>query len=65
LTGEYIASDAGLGYILLSASGEMNTSLLFGVLIVLSVLAMVFFYAIEILEKLLIPWHVSQRSHAQ
>jgi len=65
LTGEYIASDTGLGYILLSASGEMNTALLFGVLIVLSVLAMIFFYAIELLEKLLIPWHVSQRSHAQ
>lgn len=65
LTGEYIASDSGLGYILLSASGEMNTSLLFGVLIVLSILAMIFFYAIEILEKLLIPWHVSQRSQAR
>lgn len=65
LTGEYIASDSGLGYILLSASGEMNTSLLFGVLIVLSILAMLFFYAIEILEKFLIPWHVSQRSHIQ
>ena len=65
LTGEYIASDSGLGYILLSASGEMNTSLMFGVLIVLSILAMLFFYAIEILEKFLIPWHVSQRSHIQ
>jgi len=65
LTGEYIASDSGLGYILLSASGEMNTALLFGVLIVLSVLAMIFFYAIELLEKLLIPWHVSQRTHAR
>ena len=65
LTGEYIASDSGLGYILLSASGEMNTALLFGVLIVLSILAMIFFYAIELLEKLLIPWHVSQRSHTQ
>ncbi len=65
LTGEYIASDSGLGYILLSASGEMNTALLFGVLIVLSVLAMIFFYIIEIMEKLLIPWHVSQRRHAR
>lgn len=65
LTGEYIASDSGLGYILLSASGEMNTSLMFGVLIVLSILAMIFFYAIEILEKLLIPWHVSQRGQAR
>lgn len=65
LTGEYIASDSGLGYLLLSASGEMNTSLLFSILIVLSILAMVFFYAIEILEKLLIPWHVSQRGHTR
>jgi len=64
LTGEYIASDSGLGYVLLSASGEMNTSLLFGVLIVLSILAMIFFYVIEILERLLIPWHVSQRKQA-
>ena len=65
LTGAYIASDSGLGYILLSASGEMNTALLFGGLIVLSILAMLFFYAIELLEKLLIPWHVSQRTHVQ
>ena len=65
LTGEYIASDAGLGYILLSASGELNTALLFGVLIFLSVLAMAFFYAIEMLERILIPWHVSQRSQSR
>lgn len=64
LTGEFIGSDSGLGYLLLTSMGEMNTALLFAVLVVLSILAMAFFYAIEILERLLIPWHVSQRSHA-
>lgn len=64
LTGEFIGSDSGLGYLLLSASGQLDTALLFAVLVVLSILAMAFFYAIEILERLLIPWHVSQRSHA-
>lgn len=64
LTGEFIGSDSGLGYLLLTAMGELNTALLFAVLVVLSVLAMAFFYAIEVLEKLLIPWHVSQRTHA-
>ena len=63
LTGEFIGSDNGLGYLLLSAAGELDTALLFAILFVLSLLAMAFFYAIELLERLMIPWHVSQRAH--
>ena len=63
LTGEFIGSDNGLGYLLLSAAGELDTALLFAILFVLSLLAMAFFYAIEVLERLMIPWHVSQRAH--
>ena len=63
LTGEFIGSDKGLGYVLVQASGNLNTPLLFATLVVLSVLAMLFFYAVEALERLLIPWHVSQRVH--
>ena len=62
LTGEFIGSDNGLGYLLLSAAGELDTALLFAILFVLSLLAMAFFYAIEVLERLMIPWHVSQRA---
>jgi NitT/TauT family transport system permease protein len=61
LTGEFIGSDKGLGYVLLQASGNLNTTLLFATLVVLSVLAMVFFYAVEVVERLTIPWHVSHR----
>ena len=63
LTGEFIGSDKGLGYVLLQASGNLNTPLLFATLVVLSVLAMVFFYAVEVVERFAIPWHVSQRGH--
>jgi NitT/TauT family transport system permease protein len=63
LTGEFIGSDRGLGYVLVQASGMLNTPLLFATLVVLSALAMVFFYAVELLERALIPWHVSQRGH--
>lgn len=63
LTGEFIGSDRGLGYVLVQASGMLNTPLLFATLVVLSALAMVFFYAVELAERLLIPWHVSQRGH--
>jgi NitT/TauT family transport system permease protein len=62
LTGEFIGSDKGLGYVLLQASGNLNTPLLFATLVTLSLLAMAFFYAVEALERILIPWHVSQRS---
>ncbi len=63
LTGEFIGSDRGLGYVLVQASGQLNTPLLFATLVVLSVIAMAFFYAIEVLERVCVPWHVSQRGH--
>jgi NitT/TauT family transport system permease protein len=63
LTGEFVGSDKGLGYVLLQASGNLNTTLLFATLVVLSVVAMIFFYAVELIERILIPWHVSQRAH--
>lgn len=63
LTGEFIGSDKGLGYVLVQASGNLNTSLLFATLVILAALAMAFFYVLEVVERLSIPWHVSQRSH--
>jgi NitT/TauT family transport system permease protein len=63
LTGEFIGSDRGLGYVLVQASGSLNTALLFATLVVLSLIAMAFFYLVEMVERLFIPWHVSQREH--
>lgn len=63
LTGEFVGSDKGLGYMLVQASGNLNTALLFATLVVLSALAMAFFYVIEVLERITIPWHASQRQH--
>jgi NitT/TauT family transport system permease protein len=63
LTGEFIGSDKGLGYLLVQASGSMDTPLLFATLVILSLIAMVFFYAVEFAERLMIPWHVSQRGN--
>lgn len=63
LTGEFVGSDRGLGYVLVQASGNLNTALLFAALVILSIVAMVFFYAVELVERILIPWHVSQRAH--
>ncbi len=60
---EFVASDRGLGYLLLEANGNLNTSMAFGSVFVLTALGFALYAAVEIAEQLLIPWHVSQRAH--
>ena len=59
---EFVGSDEGLGTLLLRAIGAVNTPLLFAALLVLTVLAVLLFALIELVERVAIPWHVSQRS---
>jgi NitT/TauT family transport system permease protein len=62
ITGEFVGSQSGLGYLLTSASGQMDTALVFAVLVIISVIATLLFMIIEAVEKLVIPWHSSMRS---
>jgi NitT/TauT family transport system permease protein len=62
ITGEFVGSQSGLGYLLTSASGQMNTALVFAVLVTISVIAILLFALLEGLERLAIPWHASMRS---
>jgi NitT/TauT family transport system permease protein len=58
---EWIGGDAGLGYFLQIASGDLRTDLAFAIIIVLAGLGLSLFYAVTFLERRLIPWHISQR----
>ncbi len=60
---EFVASDRGLGYLLLEANGNLNTSMAFGAVFALTALGFALYAAVEITEQLVIPWHVSQRGH--
>jgi NitT/TauT family transport system permease protein len=61
---EFVAADRGLGYLLLVFNGEMLTPLVFADVLVLGVLGLVLYYAVEVAQRLIMPWHVSAR-HAQ
>lgn len=61
VVGEFVGADEGLGYVLLLASGNLNSSLLFADLILMSVLGVALFVLVELAEALLIPWHASRR----
>src|ERR1017187_4928467 len=62
VVGEFVGSGDGLGYVLMTANGRLDTATLFAAIGVLVVMGLVLFLAVSLLERLLIPWHVSQRS---
>jgi NitT/TauT family transport system permease protein len=61
VVGEFVGADKGLGYLLLVTNSNMETSLMFATLVALTFIGLVFFYLVECLEALLIPWHVTHR----
>jgi NitT/TauT family transport system permease protein len=62
IAGEFVASQAGLGYVILAAHGSFQTSRVFAAIVLLGFLGTVLFYIVEVVERLVVPWHVSHRS---
>lgn len=54
--GEFIGGNRGLGYLIIIANQELDTSLAFAALFILSVGGILLYGAVELLERLLIPW---------
>ena len=54
--GEFVGSDAGLGYMILAASSQLKTSLAFVCILILSALGMALFWLVSILERIFVPW---------
>lgn len=63
IIGEFVASDNGWGYLLIQAQGQLDTTLIFAILILLAVFATVLYYVVELVERVAVPWHASQRKH--
>lgn len=59
--GEFVGSDRGLGYMILEATSQIKTSLVFASILLLSLLGIVLFALLSLLEKILLPWHISVR----
>jgi NitT/TauT family transport system permease protein len=57
---EFVGSDAGLGYLILEYNGFIETAKVFAAIILLSTAGLAMYYLVEAIERLAIPWHVSQ-----
>jgi len=62
---EFVASDRGLGYLLLQYNGNLDTPMVFAVIFLLSLIGLAIYYVVELMERITIPWHTSQNQSAQ
>jgi NitT/TauT family transport system permease protein len=59
--GEFVASNKGLGHLLIRAVGDMDTSLAFAAVTVFSIFGVLLWRLAEWGERRVLPWHPSQR----
>jgi NitT/TauT family transport system permease protein len=60
IVGEFIASDKGLGYIIINSQFTMDTPPIFASLILISVIGVTLSWLVSRLERILMPWHRSE-----
>jgi NitT/TauT family transport system permease protein len=58
VVGEFVGGDAGLGYLLMTANGTMDTQLLFAGIVALTILGVALFMLVELAERLAVPRHL-------
>jgi len=61
ITGEFMGSTEGLGYLIMYANVRLNTTLLFAVLVCLLFLGKIIYTMVEWIERYAISWHVVLR----
>lgn len=65
VVGEFVGSNSGIGYVLQKANGNFDLPLMFAALVVLSLIGVLLFVVLDVIERFAIPWHASQRNEYQ
>jgi NitT/TauT family transport system permease protein len=65
VVGEFVGSDQGLGYVIVSATSYWKANLAFGAMLLLAVMAIVLFALVELVERLVCPWYAFTREQAE
>jgi NitT/TauT family transport system permease protein len=62
IVGEFVGSDRGLGFLLLTSTGTLDGALVWSALFVLVAMGVALFAIVSKLERWTIPWHISVRA---
>lgn len=64
VVGEFVGSDKGLGYVILSATSYWKSNLAFAAMGILALLAVGLFGLVELVERLVCPWYAFTREES-
>jgi NitT/TauT family transport system permease protein len=62
VVGEWVGASEGLGFVLLQANTQLDSTLLFAAMFVLIAMGIVLFLLVELAERLLLPWREPSQS---
>jgi NitT/TauT family transport system permease protein len=65
VVGEFVGAGEGLGYVLVTANGRLDTALMFAAIVVLVILGLALYFLVVLIERLMIPWHASRRAYRE
>jgi putative hydroxymethylpyrimidine transport system permease protein len=54
--GEWSGASAGLGYVMLQATPNLQTARIFAAIVILTAIALALFASVSLLERILVPW---------
>jgi NitT/TauT family transport system permease protein len=54
--GEFVGSENGLGYLILVSTSQSRTPLAFGALVLLTIMSIVLYYGVALIERIVVPW---------
>jgi len=61
VVGEFVGSDKGLGYIIISATSYWKANLAFGAMILLALMAVILFGLVSLVERFVCPWFTEEQ----
>jgi NitT/TauT family transport system permease protein len=64
VVGEFVGANSGLGYIVMSSNGNLNTPQLFAALIAMSLIGIALFAVLEVAERFAVPWRTARDERA-
>jgi NitT/TauT family transport system permease protein len=60
IVAEFVTSQKGLGYLIIFATGLLNSTMMLAAIVVLSVIGLALYFMIEWMEKLVVYWKTSE-----
>jgi NitT/TauT family transport system permease protein len=62
VVGEFVGSNSGIGFVLQRSIGNFDLPTMFAALVILALIGVLLFWVIDLIERVSIPWHSSQRT---